>query len=149
MTVMNIFLHIRLWTIIRVFGCWSFIGGAHHDVSKSAAGRDNLQKGGRVESRGNTIFCSVLTYFLSWWFSLEPRPRRGNVTSPPARPPDYCCVLASFFCSQHELPKGEMDQVTPMGVNTCAETHSKFSLWKCAVSYWSLLHDITHQSKWQ
>lgn len=58
-------------------------------------------------------------------------------------------MLASSFHSQYELSKGEMDQVAPVGVNTCAEIHSKYSLWKFTVSYWSLLHDIAHQSKWQ
>lgn len=61
----------------------------------------------------------------------------------------YFCVLASSFHSQYKLPKGEMDQVAPVGVNTRAEIHSKYSLWKCTVSYWSLLRDIAHQSKWQ
>lgn len=55
-------------------------GGTHHDTSKHAAERSDLQKKGRVKSRGNTIFCSLPTYFLFQWFSLKPRPGRGDVT---------------------------------------------------------------------
>lgn len=62
----------------------------------------------------------------------------------------YCCVLASSSCSQCKLTKGEMDQVALVGGNTCWErSPANFLSEKGTVHYWSLLHDITHQSKWQ
>lgn len=139
-----------LWTIIQDFRCWK--GASHHDTNKHAAERADLQKKGRVKSRGNTIFCSLSTYFLSQWFSLEPRLRRGMLQLL------FGSVWFFFFLwllrredanIQCELPRGEMDQVAPFEVYTCAGTQSRFSLWRCAESYWSLLHDIEHLSKWQ
>lgn len=59
--------------------------------------RDNLQKGASVESRRKTIFCSLPTYFLSWWFFPWAQAKQGEYC--------VCCgvflVLLCSSCSQN------------------------------------------------
>lgn len=69
-----------------------FTGGRCHDISKSAAGRDNLQKGGRVESRGNAIFCSLQLIFFFYFLMVFTWAQAKNGECYVG----FCCVVFFF-----------------------------------------------------